>query len=232
MYGFKKGNKHSYDDFNLRIIDREFDPPDKIKIKEVVPGMNGTYDFSNLLTNGEDTYEERIVKYTLDLRCTKVAFSSKKFQITNWLTTGLKEPLYDDLIPGYYFLAECEGEIEFNESPIGGEIVVQFKCYPLMFSNDYEGSDIWDTFNFEIDLVQDVEFDVVGSKTVTIVNVGRVVVPTVNCNSSMTVISNGYTANFVSGDNKDYDFKLKQGSNSIAITGTGHIKFLFRKEML
>lgn len=231
MYGFIKSGKHSYNDFNLRIIEREFNPPNKVKIKETVPGMNGAYDFSTIATNGEETYEERVVKYVLDLRCSKIAYGSKKFQISNWLSTGLKDVFYDDLIPGYHFLAECE-ELEFNENPIGAEITVQFVCYPFMISNDYEGSDIWDTFNFDIDLVQDVEFDVAGSKTVNIVNVGLITKPTINVDAAMSMVFDSKTYSLAVGDNTFYDFKLANGNNSITITGTGHIKFLFLKEML
>lgn len=231
MYGFIKGGKHSYNDFNLRIIEREFNPPNKVKIKETVPGMNGAYDFSNIATNGEETYEERTVKYVLDLRCSKIAYGSKKFQISNWLSTGLKDVFYDDLIPGYHFLAECE-ELEFNENPLGAEITVQFVCYPFMISNDHEGSDIWDTFNFDIDVSQDVEFDVTGSKAVNIINVGFITTLTINVNSNMSVIFNSKTYNLTAGDNKFYDFKLKNGDNNITINGTGHIKFLFNKILL
>lgn len=43
---------------------------------------------------------------------------------------------------------------------------------------------------------------------------------------------NGYTANLQVGDNKDYRFKLQPGINIILVTGTGHIKFIFRKVLL
>lgn len=231
MYGFIKGGKHSYNDFNLRIIEREFNPPSKVKIKETVPGMNGAYDFSNIATNGEETYEERTVKYVLDLRCSKIAYGSKKFQISNWLSPGEKGFLYDDLIPGYHFLAECQS-LEFNENPIGAEIVAQFVCYPFMISNDYEGSDIWDTFDFEIDIVQDAEFDVTESKTVSIYNTGRPVSPTINVDAAMNITYNSKTYSLVAGDNKFYGLRLSNGYNDITINGTGHIKILFMKEML
>ena len=64
--GIIKSNKHSYYDFGLKIISREFNPPSKKKVKETLPYMNGSYDFSSLY--GDNVYEERTVKYVFDFR--------------------------------------------------------------------------------------------------------------------------------------------------------------------
>lgn len=232
MYGFKKGDKHSYNDFKMRIINREFDPPAKEKIKETVPFMNGSYDFSNLY--GEQTYEERVLKYTLDLRYSnKIEYMNKKIQISNWLNSGLKEPLYDDLIPGFYFLAECEGDIEFNEYSIGCEIIVKFICYPFMIRTDYEGNDIWDTFNFELDYAQQTKFTVDGTLSVEIYNLGsRNIVPTVVCDSSITVSKGSTNYIFNTGTTKDWRFSLNTGVNNLILQGNGEIEFVFYREVL
>lgn len=230
-YGFKIDEKHSYNDFGLRIMDRELNPPNKTKIKEPIPFMNGTYDFSNL--NGEQVYEERIIKYTLDLKCkNKLEFISKKMLITQWLMEGDKRPLYDDLIPGYYFLAECENGPVFAENPNGSEITVTFVANPFKIGIDLEGSDIWDTFNFLIDAYQPTGYDIIGTKTLNIINVGRIVSPTINVTSIMSITFNSKTYNLLVGDNKFYDFKLLNGDNNIVVNGTGKISFIFRKVSL
>ena len=64
--GIIKNNKHSYNDFGLKILSRELNPPSKKKIKETLPFMNGSYDFSLLC--GENVYEERTIKYVFDFR--------------------------------------------------------------------------------------------------------------------------------------------------------------------
>ncbi len=49
MYGISFNDKHSYRDFDITILNtRVIETPSKIKIKETVPFMNGSYDFSNL----------------------------------------------------------------------------------------------------------------------------------------------------------------------------------------
>ncbi|MBU3126738.1 hypothetical protein [Clostridium tagluense] len=230
-YGFKINGKHSFKDFGLRIISREFNPPNKRKIKVTVPFMNGAYDFSTLF--GDQIYEERIIKYTLDLKYrNKIEFASKKIQITEWLMDGNKKSLYDDLIPEYYFSAECENGVVFNEYSTGCEIEVEFTAEPFKIGVNYVGDDIWDTFNFLEDTVQANTFNVVGTKTINLHNVGRPTVPTVNTSTNMSLVCNTKTYNLVAGDNKFYDLKLKNGDNSIIINGTGTVKILFRKVAL
>ena len=55
--GITLNNKHSYNDFGLRIISRDIDSPAKKKIKASVPFINGDYDFS--LIYGDQVYENR-----------------------------------------------------------------------------------------------------------------------------------------------------------------------------
>ena len=68
--------------------------------------------------------------------------------------------MYDDLIPGYYFIAECEDSIKFSEGYIDCEVTAVFAAYPFKISTLQDGHDIWDEFNFELDMVQDTKFDI------------------------------------------------------------------------
>ena len=75
--------------------------------------MNGSYDFS--LLYGEQTYSERQLEYTFNLNeRNKIAMNIKKIQVLEWLNDGGKQPLFDDTIPGFYFLAEVEDD-DFSE---------------------------------------------------------------------------------------------------------------------
>ena len=113
-YGIRKNNKHSFDDFGLTIKSKKIGNPKKNKIKEEVPFMNGSYDFS--LLYGEQTYSERQLEYTFNLNeRNKIAMNIKKMQVLEWLNDGGKQPLYDDTIPGFYFLAEVEDD-DFSEA--------------------------------------------------------------------------------------------------------------------
>jgi phage-related protein len=149
-----------------------------------------------------------------------------------WLQdTGKQQLIFDD-IPDYYFYAEVEEISNFEEILNFGRITITFIADPFKKGINEVGNEAWDTFNFETDYMQDIEFDVNGTKTISLYNPGRIVAPLVNCTSSITVINNGYTANFIAGDNKDWRLKLQPGANTLSINGTGHIKFIFRKELL
>lgn len=233
IYGFKIDSKHSYDDFGLRIVAREFNPPNKVKIKSSVPFMNGSYDFSNLY--GDQTYEERVLKYTLDLKYkNKLEFMTKKIKITEWLMSGNKKQLFDDLIPGYYFLGECENGLNFGEYHTGCEIEIEFIAYPFKIGTSTEGSyQLWDTFNFETDVMQKSVFDVIGTKEIKLYNISATkIVPSIICSSNFSIIKAGVTYNFSPGTTKDFRFFLEKGLNSIILNGTGNIEFSFRKEVL
>lgn len=225
--------KNSYTDFNLLVESRSISSPAKKKIKEEVPFMNGSYDFSTVGSNGEITYTEREVKVNFVLPTkSKSELYTLYSEILEWLMgVGQQQLIFSDM-PDFYFLAEIENTSTVEEVLYMGRLEVNFVCEPFKIGTELVGSEMWDTFNFLTDYLQDVTFMVEESKTVTIYNAGRTVVPIVNCSSAMTCIINGYTAIFVAGDNTDYNFKLLNGNNTIEITGTGAIEFRFRKETL
>jgi predicted phage tail component-like protein len=196
--------------------------------------MNGSYDFSTVGSSGENVFEERSIKVDFNtLEKSRSLLYIKYSEVMEWLLdVGQAQLIFTDM-PDYYYLAEVESAPSFEEVIKRlGIIEVEFRAEPFKTGVDYAGNNIWDTFNFEEDALQDNEFDINNTLTVTIYNPGRAIVPVINVNSAMTATIGTYTANLAAGDNKDYKFKLQTGDNSITITGTGHIKFLFRKEML
>lgn len=233
MKGFKFNNEHSYDDYNLLLESKKILPPAKKKIKTDVPFMNGTYDFSTIATNGENVFTERTIEVVFNLIANNKEILYMKYsEILEWLSdTGQQQLIFDD-IKDYYFLAEVEGITDFNEAIRIGKFKVIFTCQPFKMGINLEGADIWDTFNFEIDVAQDVVFDVVGTKTINIRNVGRLVCPIINASAPMSLVFNSKTYNLIAGDNRIYGLKLLNGDNNMIVNGTGHINFIFRKTSL
>jgi predicted phage tail component-like protein len=196
--------------------------------------MNSFYDFSTVASNGEQIYGQRTIEIKFYFKgSSRGELRSKFSDALKWMKDVGQTPLLFDETPDIFFLAEDEQTPQYKEvSNTLAEVTVAFICEPFKMGVQNQGNMEWDTFNFLEDALQDVEFDVTGSKTVSIYNPGRVIVPAINCNAQMTATVGTYTANLISGDNKDYSFKLQNGDNSITINGTGHIKFTFRKEML
>jgi phage-related protein len=179
-------------------------------------------------------YGERIIKVGFNfIERTRAAMYIKYSKTMEWLfESGQNKLIFTDM-PDYYYMAEVENAPSFEEITMrAGRFEVEFIAEPFKNGVDYAGNNLWDPFNFEEDYLQESEFDIIGSRTMTVYNPGRAVVPVINVNSSMTVTMGTHTSNLSIGDNIDYGFKLQQGANTINIVGTGHIKILFRKVML
>src|SRR5699024_4359507 len=159
MYGIRFNGKHSHKDMGVTLgVERDIGYPEKNKIKVQVPFYNVEYDFSFLY--GEQTYTERQLTYTFNVLDMDVINTTERINIletklSNWLmNSNGKKRLYDDVIPNYYYLAEVEGGLDFDELWNSGTLTVEFTAYPFMIAELQEGNDIWDTFNFELDVAQ------------------------------------------------------------------------------
>lgn len=238
MYGIEFNGKHSYRDFGITLgVEKNIGYPKKEKIKVKVPFSNMEYDFSELY--GSQTYTNRTLTYTLNILGRHKINTTEKInlietKISNWLmNSNGKQRLYDDSIPSYYYLAEVEGGLNFDEFWNYGTLTVTFTAYPFMISDLEEGHDIWDEINFELDVLQPIEFEINGIKSISLVNVSATTLsPTIETTSSMEIVKDGVIYNVTEGKTKSLDFTLKIGENDLTITGNGTIKFLFYKELI
>lgn len=226
-----KNNKGSYKDFGITIKSKAIGNPQKKKIKEEVPFMNGTYDFSSIY--GEQAYTERELTYVFNIiGLDKTQMNMRKIQVMDWLMEGGKSPLYDNVIPGFYFLAECE-DISFSEKGRVGELTAKFIAYPFKISDSNEGNDIWDNFNFELDYAQEVKFKVSGSRNIELYNPSSIsIVPTIVGKGNITITQGTSNYLFNEGTTKDWRFSLSKGVNNLTLKGSGEVEFIFRKEVI
>lgn len=231
MIGIIKGGKHSYNDFGLTVRDTTTETKKKNKTLVKIPFMNGSYDFSSLY--GGQTYEEETRVYEFNLIAKdKYDLEIQKMKLSEWLLDGGQVEIYDDLLVGYHRLAECI-DLSFEENHNYAKVIANFRAYPFKICDGYEGDDVWDTFNFELDVAQDVKFTVESVKSEVLINNGsNVVTPVVICSAPMSVTLDNKTFKFPKGENQDYRFRLKKGDNSLKIEGVGTIEFKFRKEVL
>ena len=237
LYGIKFDGKHSYNDMGYTMpAERDIGFPSKEKIVVQIPFSNVEYDFSELY--GSQTYSTRELKYQFNVLkrgdYTPRAMQVEKTKLINWLmSTGGKKKLYDDTIPGYYFLAEVESAADFQDDWETGTMTVTFKAYPFMIAELYEGNDIWDKFNFELDVAQTTEFMVKGSLLVKLYNVGTPdVVPEISVSNAMKIIKSGVEYSISSGVTKNSELVLEPGVNVLRIHGSGTITFRFYKELI
>ena len=224
-------NKGTYSHFGITIRSKEIGIPQKNKIKQSVPYMNGTYDFSLLYS--EQTYSERELVYIFNIiGANKEEMNIKKIEFLNWIMDKRKQKLIDNSINAFYFLAEAK-EASFTESRRHGELTVKFSAYPFKISTLQDGHDIWDNFNFELDMVQETKFEIENIKNIQLYNNGAIGInPIVICSNDMEIIKGTTTYKFNSGETKSWSFKLDKGLNDLIIKGTGTIEFKWYKEVL
>lgn len=219
---------------NICVQSRDIGFPNKTKIISSVPFSNAIYDFSTIY--GDQNYSEREIKYVLNVidvnQFTTQRMHALKTQLINWLMKpNQKVPLYDDSLPGYHFLGEVQSENSIVDNYRFGEFTITFTCYPFMIKDLAEGNDIWDSFNFETDVAQITEYDIVDSKTITLINVGiQTAYPEVTCSSDMAVSIGSTTYELKAGISTG--LPLAVDANTLVINGNGHIKFDWHREVI
>lgn len=233
MYGITFNGRHSFNDMGYKILsNREIKSPSKIKVKKSVPYMNGSYDFSNLY--GGNCFTDRVLEYTFLLKATSNKnLEAVRMDCENWLMgTNEQTKLIDDNMDLYYYLAECEN-IEFEDMGLTGKLTATFNAYPFRLYGWVEGNDLWDRFNFELDISQEVKFDIEESKDIVLYNQGAThVKPTIIASSDMEIVKDDVTYSVEKGTTNDWQFVLGVGENHLTVKGTGTIEFEFRKEVL
>lgn len=232
MKGIKRLDKHSWSDFGLTIRSKNIGNPSKRKITEQVPFSNTVVDFSEIY--GAQVYGERELTYTFNLYAsTKMEMNIRKIEVINWIMEGQKEPLVDDAIPGFFFMAEAQAAPDFSENGPRGELTVRFTAYPFKISEFEEGNDIWDVFNFLLDMAQITEFNVSGTAAVTLWNNGATdVTPTIVASAPFTITMGGKSYSIPIGTTYSHQFQLPIGENRLTLSGTGSISFYFKKELI
>ena len=233
MYGITFNGRHSFNDMGYKILsNREIKSPSKIKVKKSVPYMNGSYDFSNLY--GGNCFTDRVLEYTFLLKATSNKnLEAVRMDCENWLMgTNEQTKLIDDNMNLYYYLAECES-VKFEDMGLVGKLTATFNAYPFRLYGWVEGNDLWDRFNFELDVSQEVKFNIEGSKDIVLYNQGAThVKPTIIASSDMEIVKDDITYSIEKGKTNDWQFVLGVGENHLTVKGTGTIEFEFRKEVL
>src|SRR5699024_3031240 len=89
--------------------------------------------------------------------------------------------LYDTHNPGFYWLGKCIS-IEATDNAQFSKInfYIEFEVYPFMIRDKNYFDDVWDDFNFEADVAGYTQFEVDGTRTITLFNAGDTTVrPTI-----------------------------------------------------
>lgn len=156
--GIKIDEIDLFKEYRINVESRSIGNPDKNKILEEIPFSNKLLDFSELY--GEQTYTERPISYVLNLIGTQPTRESAYYLqtiMTNLLMEKQQFKLYDDIFPGYYFLAEVREGTAFEPIVYVGKLQVNMTAYPYKIKEAREGSPYWDDYS-ELDYYQESSF--------------------------------------------------------------------------
>lgn len=224
--------KSSYKDLGVIVTDFKPQPPEPKIIKQDVPFMNGSYDFSKLY--GEVFYNERVISCKIQFKVRdKRLLYGKYSEVIEWLLGNNNSKLIYTGDSCMYYIASVTKAPTWDKFLKVGSLDFEFIAYPFKISTLQDGHDIWDDFNFEFDMVQDTKFIVDGTKNINLYNNSSIGInPTVICSGDMEIIKGNSSYKFKSGESKSWSFKLDKGLNNLTIKGIGTIEFKWNKEVL
>ncbi|MDT2191071.1 hypothetical protein [Paenibacillus larvae] len=124
-------------------------------------------------------------------------------------------------------------KFEFVDTYHGMEVKLTFDTYPFKIAEMEEGNDLWDPFNFELDVAQTTSFDVNGSVKAILYNPGaNNLNPKIKTSAPMKIMKDGITYDVPEGESSSSDFILTIGENGLTIEGKGTVSFHFYKELV
>lgn len=218
---------------NMWLVSRSDPTPSEKEIKENLAFVQGSYDFSFIL--GERIFDNRPLSYSFQIY--ERDYGNRKIAQIKLQNTLMKKgilDIYDTAKLQYHYRGKCVSVNVEDDHDFGRLIAtIEFDCYPFMIGNLEEGHDIWDEFNFELDVSQETEFDVNGNRTINLINVGsNGVSPIVEASGPIIIQVENKNISFPQGSTKTNLFRLLPGENSLTITGHAQVNFVFYKEMI
>lgn len=228
--------EHAPSDFgnNLQVKDGNIGMPARIKVTSTVPFSNETFDFSEVY--GSQTYGERKITYVVNVIDPEMLnprdMHALKASLVAWLESGSgKQPLWDDRVPGYHFLAEPQDALSLEDDFETGELTITFTAYTFMIADEPEGGDIWDTFDFNFGVAQETLFEVDGNATIVLVNTGATTAyPRITTSADMVLTVGTSEYSLVEGVSEGV--ALPKGASYISIAGSGTVSFEWYREVI
>lgn len=232
-------------DFELYLAGRNAPTPPERQVTVSVPYRHGVIDLSHL--RGERMYDNREITYTFYRFGLSRNAEAGMVQTTleNLLMGEFQQTLYDSYEPFFHYKGKCTGVSVQDDFEYGRLIVeVVFELYPFKIANAPESWDLFDGFNFNLDVTQAAMCgrSVTNGETIQIINPGR-------NTCDMLVTASKAMRVLVSKDNKfgspDPTYEIKAGGgNRVRLlpgenwtiwenfSGTGYVTLDLYKELL
>lgn len=209
MQGIQFGSYHSFDDFGLVLSSKEIGTPEPKTITIDVEGSDGVLDFTEFA--GQVKFRNRKLVFNFSKPNILDDFMQIYSEVVNALH-GKKMNISLDEDSGFYYVGRITVN-EFTSDANIGRIVIECDCEP---------------WKYKVNQTVVVE-TISGSKTVNLLNLKKSVVPTITTTAEMTFVFGGISRTVAAGTFKIPELELKEGSNTVAITGTGTVIFSYQE---
>lgn len=227
------GEKNTWDDWHLIPASRPLLNPPAVKTSVIeIPGGDGAIDLTTALA-GRPVFKNRTGSWEFYVENGFKDWTALYSEIMSYLHgKKLKAILEDD--PDYYY----EGRFSVNNWKSDANwslITIDYDVKPYKKSVRAPGEDwLWDTFNFETDIIQCYEnLPVSGSRTVIAVGDDMPVPATIIASAGgMTLTFNGNVYNLNKGINYSSEFTISQGQNIFVFEGEGDITIKYERGRL
>ena len=216
MIGITFGNLHSYRDLKLLLQPgKEIGSPEVKKKLLDVEGADGTLDYTDFF--GEPKYTDVKHKFPFATIVPMKEFLSH-YSIVKSALHGKKMPIILDDEPGFYYVGRIYVQPFTNEKNIG-HITIEAECEPYKYKLAKT------TVSRAID----------GTEIITLTNARKRAVPEVTIETETSInitYGSGFIWDLGPGSYTLPELELVEGNNTVTVTGTGEISFVWQEGTL
>lgn len=195
-------------------------PPARINMVEV-PGMNGSLDYTDVLT-GAPSYGNRTGSFSF-LVLDDIAWPTAYSAIMTAIHGKKLNCVLDDDPNRFYTGRFTVNEWKSNRGY--SRIVIDYNVDPYKYPFDSTISHDWLWNDLFSNIIYYGTFDVSGSVARNLINPsGSAITPKITCSAAMTVTKGGTTYSLPAGTTTAPGFNLAPGDNNMTFTGTGRVE--------
>lgn len=211
MKGIRFGLYHSYDDLKLILTGKEMGAP-AVKSKTLdIPGADGSLDLTDFF--GEPKYENVTHRFDFSTIVPQEEFITLFSTVKNAIHGKKMRVILDD-DPLFYWIGRIHVSKFTSEKGVG-TISVECECEPYKYKKD----------------ATTVAQAVSGTHTITLTNGRKRAVPEVQIftDSSIRIEFGGAIWDLGSGVYTLPELELTHGENTVTVTGTGTVSFIWQE---
>lgn len=207
---------NTWHDWRLTLTAKEVSPPQPKTSYINLDGRHGSLDLSEALTGGV-VYEDRTVQAKF---WTSEGTDTSRVQLMREIIAALhgrKVQIIEPDDPDHFFLGRVFIKPDAHDQ-VHDEFTLEAVCEPWRYALT--------------ETRRRVEVNSDSVDTIIRNNGVKTLCPTVEVEGSVTLEYNGATVDLTAGSYKISDIKLHQGFNTVGVSGTGSVTFIYREATL